>query len=246
MDNGWIKLHRKILGNPIFKRPNYLVVWLYLLLKANHKQEKIMWNGDIIIIKEGQILTGRDKIAEATGVPTSTIEDILNYLEKSQHQIQQQKTTKFRIITIINWVSHQQPNIKSNNKATTKQQQSNTNKKDKNDKNDKNTTKVVQKESFGNPDINKITEHLKQSIKGSLDGSQAENRRYAHLLLKRFEKDYPGRVPAEVVCFLIDRGAEDRFHAKNLTNFKYLYYNAQKIIQSVKGDLNTNQIVKIS
>jgi hypothetical protein len=121
MDNGWIKLHRKILNNPIIKRPAYYTLWSVLLLLAQHKEQKIMWNKDILIIKEGQLITGRDKLSEITSIPTSTIEDILAYLEKSQHQIQQQKTTKFRLITILNWKEYQNPTPK----ATTKQQQSN-------------------------------------------------------------------------------------------------------------------------
>lgn len=91
-----------------------------------------MWNKDIIIVKEGQFITGRKQLNEITGIPESTIEDILAFLE-SQGQIQQQKTTKFRLITIINWKEYQN----SDNKATTKQQQADTNKNDKNDKNEK-------------------------------------------------------------------------------------------------------------
>jgi hypothetical protein len=138
MEKGWIKLHRKILNNPIIKRPAYYTIWSVLLLLAQHKEQKIMWNKDILIIKEGQLITGRDKLSEITSIPTSTIEDILTYLEKSQHQIQQQKTTKFRLITIINWKEYQNPTPK----ATTKQQQSNNKpthtRMYKNDKNDKN------------------------------------------------------------------------------------------------------------
>ncbi len=95
-----------------------------------------MWNGGILDISEGQFATGRKQIAEDTGLKESTIEDILNYLEKQQ-QIRQHKTTKFRLITIIKWKEYQHDNTKSDNKATTKQQQSDTNNKGKKEKNDK-------------------------------------------------------------------------------------------------------------
>lgn len=136
MEQGWIKLHRKILENPIIQKPNYLALWVILLLKANHKEKKFMWNGNIILIKEGQMITGRKELSKETSIPESTIEDILKYLER-QHQIQQQKTTKYRIITIVNWEKHQDKNSKSDNKATTKRQQSDTNKNDNNVKNEK-------------------------------------------------------------------------------------------------------------
>lgn len=127
MEQGWIKLNRKILDNPIIGRANYLALWVILLLKANHQEKKFMWNSDCIIIREGQLITGRKELCAMSGIPESTIEDILKYLER-QHQIQQQKTTKYRLITIVNWKTYQKPDIVSDNKATTKQQQSDTNK----------------------------------------------------------------------------------------------------------------------
>lgn len=117
-NNGWVKIHRKLLENPISKKSAYFHLWVTLLLKANHEEEKFMWNGGIIIVKDGQFITGRKKLSEETDIPESTIEDILKFLE-TQHQIQQQKTTKYRLITILNWKTYQNSDRKSNNKATT-------------------------------------------------------------------------------------------------------------------------------
>ena len=44
---GYIKLHRQILDNPISTKANYLAVWVYLLLKANHEDREIILNGKI-------------------------------------------------------------------------------------------------------------------------------------------------------------------------------------------------------
>lgn len=137
MEQGWVKLHRKLLENPIVRKPNYLALWVVLLLKANHKDNKMIWNGGLIVVKEGQLLTGRKELSKETGIPEGTIEGILTAMEKNQHLIQQQKTTKYRIITILNWKNYQNSNIKTNNKPTTNQQQTDTNKNDKNVKNDK-------------------------------------------------------------------------------------------------------------
>ena len=119
MKNGWIKLHRKILENPIANKPNYFTFWITLLLKANHNDNKIMRNGEVLIIKEGQILTGRKELDEQTGIPETTIERALSYFEKNGHQIEQQKTTKFRLITVLNWKEYQKVDITSDNKRTT-------------------------------------------------------------------------------------------------------------------------------
>lgn len=127
MGTGYVRLHRQMLDNPLSKKPAYAWLWIVLLLLANHKKNKFMWNGEIIIIQEGQIITGRKELSLKTGIPESTIEDILKFLER-QHQIQQQKTTKYRLITIVNWCKYQFSDNTSDNKATTKQQQADTNK----------------------------------------------------------------------------------------------------------------------
>lgn len=127
MENGWIKLHRKIIGKGFYNKSQYFHLWVHLLLCANHDSKEFMWNGNIILVKEGQMITGRKELSQQTGIPQSTIEDILKFLE-TQHQIRQQKTTKYRLITIVNWVKHQKSDSKSNSRATTEQQQADTNK----------------------------------------------------------------------------------------------------------------------
>lgn len=113
------------------------------------------------------------------------------------------------------------------------------------DNNVDNIPKGIKKQvSYGREDINNLTEYFRNKLNSSfLDGTIKENRKYAKLLIDRFKKDYPDYNTEEQIIFLIDRALEDNFHSKNTTNFKYLYYNAQKIIQSIKS--NTNRIVKI-
>jgi DNA-binding transcriptional regulator YhcF (GntR family) len=121
-DQGWIKLHRKLLNNPLANHSAHLSLWITLLLLANHKEHKFMWNKKFIIIKEGQLITGRKELAKQTNIPGSTIERILELLE-NEHQIEQQKTTKFRLITILNWEQYQkdgqQNGQQTDNKRTT-------------------------------------------------------------------------------------------------------------------------------
>jgi len=162
MDTGWVKIHRKLLENPIAQKSNYFALWVTLLLKANHKETKMIWNNQMIVIKEGQFITGRDALSEQTGIHSSTIERILNYLE-NEHQIEQQKTTKYRLITIVNWKDYQEKDNKVNNKRTTNEQQANTNK---NDNNGKNENKIIEEQdSSGISDIIKSFESINQTAK---------------------------------------------------------------------------------
>lgn len=130
MENGWIKLHRKLLDNPLILKPSWFLLWVLLLLLANHQDKEMIWNGKKIVVKKGQFITGRKKLAKLSGISETTVERILKYLE-NEHQIGQQKTTKYRLITILNWETYQV----LDNKRTTNGQQTDTNKNDNKDKN---------------------------------------------------------------------------------------------------------------
>jgi hypothetical protein len=127
MQNGWIKLHRQMVDKGFYTKSQYVHLWIHLLLSANHEPKEFMWNGNIILVKEGRMITGRKQLSHETGIPESTVTDILIFLEK-QHQIQQQKTNKYRLITIVNWIKHQTSDRKSNNTPTSSQQHADTNK----------------------------------------------------------------------------------------------------------------------
>ena len=146
--DGWIKLHRQWLENPVAQRPYYGHLWVTLLLKAAHKKSEFIWNNKKRTVGPGQLVTGRKNLSEQTGIPESTVERILTYLEGEQ-QIEQQKTNKFRIITVKNWEKYQgceKANSGTDSKWTTDEQQADIYK---NDKNVKNSKKKESKRSKG-------------------------------------------------------------------------------------------------
>jgi len=134
---GWVKVHRKILENPLFKNPKLFTLWMYLLLRANHSDAKTMIGNKVIELKRGQFLTGRKKLSEALDIPESTLERLLEVLE-SEQQIGQQKLTKYRLISITNYELYQSSEQQTDNKRTASGQQVDTDKNDKNKENDKN------------------------------------------------------------------------------------------------------------
>ena len=141
MNEGWIKLHRKILDNPIvFKDAEHFAVWGYLLLNATHKEYPALFKGERILLMPGQLLTGRKSIASFLKIAESKVQRVLKKLE-SEQQIEQQKSNKNRLITIVSWdnyqANEQQTEQQVNNNRTTSEQQVNTNKNVKNNKNDK-------------------------------------------------------------------------------------------------------------
>ena len=106
MKKGWVAIHRQLLENPMANKPDYMNLWIHLLLMANHKETTFIWNGKKQILKPGQLLTGRKKLSKKTGISPSKTYRILKYLENEQ-QIEQQKTNKYTVITIVNWDRYQ-------------------------------------------------------------------------------------------------------------------------------------------
>lgn len=139
-DFGYIYLHRKLKEKGYYKDSNCVALWVHLLLSVNFEEKEFMWNGQLIKIKPGQMLTGRRSLSKDTGINQYKIERILKLFE-NEHQIAQQTFNKFRIITIVNWKPHQVGGEKCTTKCTTGAQQMHTNNNDNKEKN--NTIKKV-------------------------------------------------------------------------------------------------------
>ena len=102
MKNGWIKLHRSITKWEWWSYHNTARLFMYLLLMATH--EDIRFCGKII--KRGQLVTTRVKLAEETGISEQSVRTSLNRL-KSTNEITTEVTNKFTIITICKYEDYQ-------------------------------------------------------------------------------------------------------------------------------------------
>ena len=141
--HGWIKLYRCLLEDAVCQKSAYFHLWVTLLLMAAHKQRDFIFNNQIHTLRPGQLITGRKKLSKLTGIPETTIRRILKCFENG-HMIQRKITSKYTIITIINWENYQSESYGEQHrgqqmdiKRPTSDQQADTYKNDKNEKNDK-------------------------------------------------------------------------------------------------------------
>ena len=90
-----------------------------------------------IILQPGQFIYGRSKASMETGIKQTTLTDCMEWL-KSNNTIAINPTTKYSIITLINWALYQfqenEPDNSPTTNPTTTQQQADTNKNTKNNK----------------------------------------------------------------------------------------------------------------
>lgn len=141
-DYTWIKLHRKLLDNGLMKNPNLLQLFIYCLLRANHKPNEIIFNNELVRIERGSFITGRFEIAKDLKMNPASVYKNLKKLEKLSY-ISLNSNNKFTMLTVIKYNSYQDrvttTEQQSNNKVTTKEQQSNTNNNDNKENKEKKT-----------------------------------------------------------------------------------------------------------
>ncbi|MFH0772869.1 MAG: hypothetical protein V1922_00985 [bacterium] len=185
-NKGWVKFHRKLLDNPISKKPNYLSIFVYLLLKVNHKNNDVILDGKKTTIKRGQLLTSIFSIAEFYSLSTSTVSKVLKYLE-TERMIEKLSTNKYSLITVLNYNIYQDPEIISENKTKTDQNQNETNNNNKNENKYTNTGKSPEDFNFIEKPLRQYNPTLGEDLKGSTSHAwQEKGQRYADNLKLKF------------------------------------------------------------
>ena len=144
---GWIKLHRKIqecwiwnIDKPFDERS----AWIDLILSANHKDVKIQFNGELIIVKRGQFLTSVRKLSDRWKWNKDKVLRFLKLLESDKMIVR--NSDRFRtLITIENYGLYQHPSDTFQTQMGTQSGTQNVHEPatNKNDKNDKNVKKNI-------------------------------------------------------------------------------------------------------
>lgn len=135
IDNfGYIKLHRKIINNPIFLKPNYLSIWIYLLLNANHTDKYIILNNKKTLIKRGTFIGSLRKISKGFKISISTVHSIIKYL-KSEQMIEHVSNPNYSIFTISRYDDYQKSEHLIEHEPNTSRTRAETTNNEKNNKN---------------------------------------------------------------------------------------------------------------
>lgn len=108
MNDGWIKIHRKMFKNPVVcKDAAHVALWMYILCNASYEENDVWFGGNRITLKPGQLITGRKKLSHFLDISESKVERILKCFE-IEHQIEQQADNHGRLITVLNWSQYQE------------------------------------------------------------------------------------------------------------------------------------------
>lgn len=156
---GYIKLFRKFTEWEWYNNINVKVLFIHLLLNANHKEKQ--WQG--IKIDKGQILTSLEHLSREIGLTVQQTRTALTKL-KSTCEITSKSTNQYTLITLVNWRKYQLDKEKITNEITsdvTNEQQTDnkritTNNNDKNEKNDNNIKEIYKEKYFDDDELNDL------------------------------------------------------------------------------------------
>ena len=126
----FIKLNRNILNWRWYTNANTMRVFVHLLLKANIKDHDF----EDITVHRGQLVTSRKHLSLELRISEQAVRTALNHL-KSTNEITIETTSKYTIISIINYNLYQN---KPDNQPTINQQSTSNQPQSKNDKKEKN------------------------------------------------------------------------------------------------------------
>ena len=95
-----------------------------------------------------------------------------------------------------------------------------------------------EKEEYWNPEVNEVINIIKKHNNRLCAGTQKEQRRYWKLLinkLEEFTKDWYDKFQA--LDIMIDKVKDNQYHNTKIVWPKEIYYNFEKLIQIIKGEV---------
>ena len=219
MNEGWVKIHRKISNNPLWTCEKFTrgQAWIDLILLANHEKGYFYKRGVKININRGQSGYSEVALSDRWKWSRSKVRKFLKELEEEQ-QIKQIKNNVSLVVTILNYDNYQskeqQTKQQKDTKKTSERQQKDTNKNEKNEKNEKKLSDEDQFELFWTQyhKITRIAKTDKDPAFNKFKKLTLDERRKSYLMIKNYsdsikDKEYIKKART----YLSDKCFNDEF-----------------------------------
>ncbi len=119
---GFALIHRQFMDSRLYRDSQAVHLWLHLILKANHTDEEVNTDIGMMIVRRGQMITGRPTLVSETFIPDNKVKSLLRTFESKGMINIESKGRKFSLISIVKYDDFQ-----SQNYPTDVQQMSNAN-----------------------------------------------------------------------------------------------------------------------
>lgn len=113
-DKGFIKIYRDIWNHWIWRnnRPfDEFHAWVDLIMLMNHKDEKTLFDGKLVVVERGSKITSIRKLADRWGWSRNHVSGFLNTLERDG-MISQNRDSKKTVIKVLKYCIYQGSNGK--------------------------------------------------------------------------------------------------------------------------------------
>lgn len=169
---GWIKVYRDLENHWLWEDKPFSrgQAFINLLMMANHQDNKILFNGDLIEVKRGQRITSLRKLSEEWGWSTKKTKKFLELLEKD-NMVTVKTDNKKTLVTIVNYGVYQDG---GNTEETQRKQEGNS---EETERKFKRNSKEIQK---------KTNKNDKELIKNDKEGEEGEEGKEVYTELLTF------------------------------------------------------------
>lgn len=220
MNNGWVKLHRKLLDNPQLANDNTAcLLFIKLILVTDSRT--------------GSYTTGRFRLSELANEKPTTIYKALKRLEK-WGMIELVSNSKMTTVRLCNFKDYQET---SNNKVTTKGQQSNntvTLNKNKEER-IKNITNVIgDTPKTPSIEINEMFSYWNEILGYEISSKKQANRYACSNLLKKY-----GAAGVKQLIMAVSSAQSDQY-APRVSDFSSLQSKLNELVAWAKKKGNSN------
>jgi len=237
--SGFIKLHRQIKQNTLWRDPLASYLFIHLLLSASFETTKYqLRNGQEIILNPGELITGRNKLYSETGINPNQIYRILCRLQTAQ-QINIKTTTKYSVITIVKWAEYQMKETKPTAKRQQIAQQSDTVKEVKNIRNKELNHKPETMQPAVADETNKIFDIFYETINPAI--------RYQNKTYRNSAKELIAKVGLEKALNAAKYAVsiQNQNYAPTITNPYQLLNKYGELQGFYAKNINKSEVVKI-
>jgi len=107
MQRGYIKLWRKIFDSGIQKEHATFTLWIWILCNVTRKQFTYTIRGQQIVLEPGELVFGRNRLADELGLTSQNVRTCLKNLRKWKN-LTIRSTNRFSILKVTNWESYQE------------------------------------------------------------------------------------------------------------------------------------------
>lgn len=240
MHRGFIMLHRKIKDHWLYvEKRNFskFEAWIDLLMRANHKDTKVLLGSELIEVKRGQFITSVRKLCEEWNWSNTKVINFLKLLEKDG-MIAYKSDAKKTVITIVNYGFYHSSEIEKttqerheNDARTTQEHTENNDNNDNNDKKDMSRSKLkFETHHF------KLAELLFREIKRNNPKAKKPNlENWANTFRLMMERD--GREGKEIQDLILFSQRHEFWH-KNILSADKLRKQFDRLLLEKKNTSN--------